>query len=370
MPASCRTAANPPAPVPFEQHGGRELGDPLRYERLWRRHQHERLLQQPSAAYEQVVFGAALCVVTGIRLVAREMEQLDGRHREIDIDSDAAAQAAEVLGEREPGLVPHDLQDDAVVVRQLDQPTRPCGRLLDDGRDRALDLLGRHADRVSPALVTLGERLLAGQQLRQSLVRSREHRFIGMGRPHAVAPLDLVRVRARLARQHAGVGAQADHLVAQPAVLELVEEQLCVGDERPRVDQRLRLDSRRQLRWTVIGVDDPFDVSAEPQAQPEVALHSGQDHCAEPTALPSCRELGLAHDHSKSRANQAAWYVPDTGGGSTTPREPGRGRIAAPQTAAPGQHAGKRRTRLPACASALKGGTRPDARVERGGKAS
>ena len=142
----------------------------------------------------------------------------------------------------------------------------------------------------SPALVTLGERPAAGEQLRQPLVRGREDRFVGVGRPHAVAPLDLVGIRAGLARQHAGVRAQADHLVAQPAVLELVEQLLCVGDERPGIDRRLRLDSRRQLRRAVVGVDDPFDVAAEPQAQPEVALHSGQNHCAEPTASPSCRE--------------------------------------------------------------------------------
>ena len=88
-------------------------------------------------------------------------------------------------------------------------------------------------------------------------MRGREDGFVGVGRPHAVAALDLVGVRAGLARQHAGVGAQADHLVAQPAVLELVEQRLCVGDERPRVDRRLRVDRRRQLRRAEVRVDDP-----------------------------------------------------------------------------------------------------------------
>ena len=44
-------------------------------------------------------------------------------------------------------------------------------------------------------------------------------------------------------------------------------------------------------------------------------------------------------------------------------REPAPGRIAGPQTAAQDTREGKRHSRLPACASALKGGTRPDARV-------
>ena len=137
-----------------------------------------------------------------------------------------------------------------------------------------------------PARVTLGQRLTAGQQLRQSVVCACEDGFVGMGRPHAVAPLDLVGVRGGVTRQHAGVGAQADHLVAQPAVLELVEQQLCGGDERRRIDRRLRLDSGRQLRRTVVGVDDPLDVPAELQPQPEIAFHCGQGQAPRLRSFP------------------------------------------------------------------------------------
>jgi hypothetical protein len=75
--------------------------------------------------------------------------------------------------------------------------------------------------------------------------RFRLHRRHGVDRPHAVAPVDLVGVRAGLARQHAGVGAQADDLVAEPAVLELVEQRLRGGDKRPRLGRRLRVDGGR-----------------------------------------------------------------------------------------------------------------------------
>ena len=83
-----------------------------------------------------------------------------------------------------------------------------------------------------------------------------------------------------LACQHAGVGAKALHLVAEPAVLELVEERLRVGDERTRVGRRLLLDGCRQLHGAVVGVDDPVDVPAELQPQPEVAVRGGPGHAA------------------------------------------------------------------------------------------
>ena len=82
-----------------------------------------------------------------------------------------------------------------------------------------------------PALVALGQRPVAGEQSLEPLVRGREHGLVGAGRPHAVASLHLVGVRTGLAREHAGVGAQADHLVAQPAVVQVVEQGLRGGDE-------------------------------------------------------------------------------------------------------------------------------------------
>ena len=209
MPASCTTAASAGPPSPSSSSARRELGDPLRDERLRRRHEHQRLLEQPPAAHEQVLLAAALRVVAGIRLVHREDEQLDRRHRQVDVDCDPAAEVAEVVAERQPGLVAHDLQVDALAGRQVDEAARPGARLLDHRRHRALDLLGGHADRVLPALVPLGQRPVAREQLLEPLVRGREDGLVGVGRPHAVAPLDLVGVRAGLAGQHARVRAQA-----------------------------------------------------------------------------------------------------------------------------------------------------------------
>ena len=117
-------------------------------------------------------------------------------------------------------------------------------------------------------------------------MRGREDGFVGEGRSHAVAALHLVGVRAGLARQHAGVRAQADDLVAQPAVLELVEQRLGGRHERPRVDRRLGLDGGRQLRRAVVGVDDPVDMAADLQAEPEVALDDSTRSRGEPTTAP------------------------------------------------------------------------------------
>ena len=69
-------------------------------------------------------------------------------------------------------------------------------------------------------------------------------------------------------------------LVAQPAVVDLVEQRLCLGYERPRIDRRLRLDGGRQLWGAVVGVDDPVDVAAELQPQAEVAFNWRLGHAA------------------------------------------------------------------------------------------
>ena len=101
-------------------------------------------------------------------------------------------------------------------------------------------------------------------------MRGGEDGLVGAPRPHAVAPGDLVGVRAGLAGQHTGEGTQPDHLVAQPAVVQLVQQVLRVGDERPRIGRRLGVDRGGQLRRAEVGVDDPVVVPAEPQAQPDV----------------------------------------------------------------------------------------------------
>jgi hypothetical protein len=58
----------------------------------------------------------------------------------------------------------------------------------------------------------------------------------------------------------------------------------------PRVDWRLRVDGLRQLRWAVVGVDDSFDVPAELQPEPQVALARGSAHRREPTAFRLSRD--------------------------------------------------------------------------------
>jgi hypothetical protein len=129
-------------------------------------------------------------------------------------------------------------------------------------------------------------------------VRVEEDALVGESRPHPVAPLHLVRIRAGLACQHAGVGSETDHLIAQPAVLELVEQLLCGGDEHPGLDGRLGVDGGRQLRWAEIRVDDPVDVTAELQPQPQITPGGGLgrfgvsirlDHALRAYGLSECR---------------------------------------------------------------------------------
>ena len=90
--------------------------------------------------------------------------------------------------------------------------------------DERLDPVVRDDLFVPPALVAVGEIALPGKQLRQLGVRSLEDVLVGVDGSDAEAPLDLVGVRAGLAGEHSRVGTETDHLVAQPSVLELVQE--------------------------------------------------------------------------------------------------------------------------------------------------
>ena len=214
-------------------------------------------------------------MVARVRLVQGHPQQLQGRHREIDVDGDPAAKLAEVVAEGEPGLVTDDLQVDAFGVRQIEQAARPGACLGQHGRHRFRDALGGDVDRPLPALLTFRERPIAWEQLSEPLVRGREDVLAGVSRPDAVAPLDLVGVGPRLAGQHACIGAQPGHLVAQPAVRELVEQRLRRADERSGLDERLRLDGCGELRRAEVRIDHPVGEPPELQPEPEVALRGG-----------------------------------------------------------------------------------------------
>jgi hypothetical protein len=172
----------------------------------------------------------------------------DAGHGQVDVDGDPAAQAAEVPAKRKPRLVADDLEDDVLAVRQIGDAAGPRPCLLDHSRNRALDGAGGHTARLLPALVPLGERPVAWDQPFELLVGRREDCFVRVCRPDAVAALDRVRVRGGLARQHPRLRAQPDDLVAQPAVLELLEQRVGVADERARLRRRRRVDRRRELR--------------------------------------------------------------------------------------------------------------------------
>jgi hypothetical protein len=109
-------------------------------------------------------------------------------------------------------------------------------------------------------------------------VRRGEDVLVGERRPQPVAALHLVGVRGGVAGERARVGAQARGLVAEPAVGDLVEQCLGVLDEKPRLDGLRGRDRLGQLGRPVVRVDDSVDVTAEPEAEQEVALGDGSGH--------------------------------------------------------------------------------------------
>src|SRR5205823_4652123 len=112
---------------------------------------------------------------------------------------------------------------------------RAIAQLGDEVAQRRHEALPRHALREAEGLAPLRERALAGKQLVEALVRRGVGVRLRRRRPDAVAALDLVGVRELLACEHAGVRAQPVHLIAQPAVVELAQERVALGDERVRL---------------------------------------------------------------------------------------------------------------------------------------
>ena len=111
-------------------------------------------------------------------------------------------------------------------------------------------------------------------------MRGGEDRLVGAVGPHAVAPLHLVGVRADSpASTPAYVRRPRTWSRSQPSSSSS-SSALCVGDERSRLDGRLAVDLGGQLRRPEVRVDDPVDVAAELEPEPDVALGGRVDHAA------------------------------------------------------------------------------------------
>ena len=168
-----------------------------------------------------------------------------------------------------------------LAVRQLDQRPRPSAQHRDERTERGNH--SRRLDRVLAAigLVALVERPVARKQVLELLVRLAVRRLGSQLRPDAVALLDLVGVREALAREHAGVGAETVDLIRQPASALRVElggarhvgrECIRLRRQLGRVDRRCGVDGLGQLGRSVVGVDEPVDVSPEREPQRQIAL--------------------------------------------------------------------------------------------------
>ena len=149
------------------------------------------------------------------------------------------------------------------------------------GGSRRNEADGRHGASAAPALVSLGQAPAPGQKLVEPLVCLAVGVFRAQFGADAVAPLDLVGVREPFARERAGVGAEAVHLIAQPspalrlevgARRDLGRERVCVGREITGRDRLFGCCRLGELRRAVVGVHEAVDVPPEPQPEGEVPL--------------------------------------------------------------------------------------------------
>ena len=172
-----------------------ELGDALADERLGRRHELDRLLQEALIPDEQLLLDDAVGVVTRVDLVGCERDQVGRGRLLVGVDDDPAAEIAEVVVERPPGLVVHLLDDELLARGQLDERSHPGAQHRDERTER-----GNHPRRLDRMLAPVGlvalvERSIAREQILERFVRRAVGRLGAELRPDAVALLDLVGVR-------------------------------------------------------------------------------------------------------------------------------------------------------------------------------
>ncbi len=141
-------------------------------------------------------------------------------------------------------------------------------------------------------------------------MRGLEHILRHALRTHAVATLDLVRERDRLAGQATRNRLHPGQLEAEPAcapfveTVEPVRQRGRVGSEVGGCPERLGVDALRDLRRPVVAVDDPVDVPPEAQSQLEVGGDRLQ--AREPTEASAREERGLALAHADAERRKAA----------------------------------------------------------------
>ena len=148
-----------------------ELGDALADERLRRRHELNRLLQEALIPDEQLLLDDVLGVMARVDLVRCERDEVGRGRLLVGVDDDAAAETAEVVVERPPGLVVHLLDDDLLARRQLDQRSHPGAQHSDDRTERWDHSLRRNGMFAAIGLIALVERPAAGKEVFELVVR-------------------------------------------------------------------------------------------------------------------------------------------------------------------------------------------------------
>jgi hypothetical protein len=137
-------------------------------------------------------------------------------------------------------------------------------------------------------VVALGKRAVSGKRFVEHSVRLLEALLRDPLGRDAVVALDLVLIGDLLAGQLARRGLEHGELCLQPGAVRVVADPRGVLGQSRRLTRLLGLDALRDLRGSVVGVDEIVEMLAETKRELEVLLG------------------GLAHERSK----RAAWPWP------------------------------------------------------------
>ena len=255
-----------------------QVGQSLADEALGRVDQEDRRLEATGPIHELGLLPGVLEMVTGVRLVGDQPDQVGRADRQVGVDVDPRAPAAiePVVGA--PRLTGDERDPQVLAVRQAERVRRRRPEAPDqplDDRGQAVDV--DHEPGV-PGGQPVGQRGVAREQAVDRGRRGLEPGIRDPRRRVREAAGHVLEVRQRVAGERRGLRLERHQLEVEPGApvgfghlgRQAVPERGCVGAQAGRRSELGHVHRRLEIGRAEVPVDEPRDVLVEAERQEDV----------------------------------------------------------------------------------------------------